>query len=124
MDADILRARVSTVVQALPEATAILTLGVHLRLAVRGKLFGWLMEDHHGDGRLVLELKAPPGVAAARIATGEPFYRPGYGGARGWIGIALDRGTVDWNEVEASLELAYRTVAPRSLWKMLDEKSE
>ena len=108
----------------LPEATATLTVGVHLRIAVRGKLFGWFMEDHHGDGRLVLEFKAPPGVAADRIATGEPFYRPSYGGARGWLGIALDRGTVDWEEIETSLEMAYRAVAPKTLRKMLDEKSD
>ena len=118
MPPDALRTRVAEIVSLLPEAKATLTMGVHLRLEVREKRFGWFMEDHHGDGRLVLELKAIPGVAAAWIAVGEPYYRPSYGGARGWIGIALDQGAEDWSVIEDLLEEAYMMTAPKSVRKL------
>ena len=114
MDADALRARVSEIVAGFPEARASLTMGVHLRLAVRGKRFGWFMEDH-GDGRLVIECKALPGVAAGLAASGGVYYIPSYGGNRGWVGIALDREPVDWDEVQNLLRAAYEMTAPKSL---------
>lgn len=47
-------------------------------------------------------------------ASPERFFRPPYVGGRGWLGLRLD-GRVDWVEVEAHCEDAYRTVAPRKL---------
>lgn len=32
----------------------------HLGFTVRGRRFGWLLVDHHGDGRLALVLRAHP----------------------------------------------------------------
>ena len=120
MDTDVLRARVSDIVAGFPEARATPTMGVHLRLEVRGKRFGWFMEDHHGDGRIVIELKALPGVASGRASTEGVYYIPSYGGSRGWIGIALDRGPVDWDEAESLLREAYAMTAPASLRGKLD----
>jgi hypothetical protein len=53
------RARVVRLVVKLPEATPI-EHGTHLSLEVRGKRFGWYLEDHHNDERLALNCKAPP----------------------------------------------------------------
>lgn len=45
------RSRLEALCAALPEATA--EGEQHVRSAVRGRTFGWLLDDHHGDGRLV-----------------------------------------------------------------------
>ena len=117
-DADEARRRVAAIMQAMPEGSATLAYGLHLKLAVRGKRLGWLMEDHHGDGRLVVECKAPPGLAPS-LVEGDPdvYYIPSYGGRRGEVGIWLDRGPVDWDALGEILDEAYRTVAPKSLLK-------
>jgi hypothetical protein len=38
------------------------------------------------------------------------------------LGVFLDRSTVDWNEIAALLEEAFRTVAPKRLIAKLDER--
>jgi hypothetical protein len=53
------KARIVALLKSLPEATA---LGdAHLSLEVRGRRFGWLLDDHHGDGRLALNCRAESG---------------------------------------------------------------
>lgn len=52
------RKRVVALVQSLPDARAVPTGDRHLSLEVLGKRFGWFLDDHHGDGRLALNLKA------------------------------------------------------------------
>ncbi len=47
------------------------------------------------------------------------FFRPPYVGVRGWLGVRLDV-AVDWDQVAALVEDAYRTVAPRRLAAALD----
>src|SRR5262245_58955784 len=54
------RARLVKLVERLPEAKATEAGGRHLSLEVRGKRFGWCLEDHHGDGRLAVNCKCPP----------------------------------------------------------------
>ena len=115
-DADLARGRVAEIVAAFPEGSATLVNGLHLRLEVRGKRFGWCMEDHHGDGRLVIECKAPPGLALSLVGQNPAIYHvPSYAGARGWIGAWLDAGPVDWDEIRDILWEAYATTAPKSL---------
>ena len=41
----------------------------------------------------------------------ERFFRPPYVGARGWIGVRLDR-RPDWSVVRTLVEQAHRLVAP------------
>jgi hypothetical protein len=51
----------------------------HLRFMVRGKTFAYYLEDHHGDGRIAVCCKAPPGDQDALIELDpERFYRPAY----------------------------------------------
>jgi hypothetical protein len=63
----------------------------------------------------------PPGVQDELIATeSDRFFRPPYVGTRGWVGVRLD-GDVDWAEIVAVLEEAYRAVASKRLVAVLDE---
>jgi hypothetical protein len=84
-------------------------------------------DDHNCDGRVSLWCPAPPGVQEDSVS-GEParFFRPPMS-ARGtfstWLGVYLDRageGVVDWDEVGAIIEDAYRLAAPRGLIAELD----
>ncbi len=77
--------------------------------------------------RVSLWCPAPPGVPE-ELASAEPerFFRPpvsARGTFSGWLGIFLDlpgRSSVDWNEIAAIIEEAYRLVASRQLIAELD----
>jgi hypothetical protein len=72
--------------------------------------------DHHHDDRLGLWCAAPPGAQEALVAAApDHFFRPPYVGHRGWVGVYLDVDGVDWVELAAILESAFRLVAPRKL---------
>jgi hypothetical protein len=116
------RARVIIIVEGFPEADTVAT-GNHLSLEVRQKRFGWYLDDHHGDGRLAINCKAPRGVAQ-RLAKHAPdrFHIPNYVGHLGWAGLWLDTPQVDWAEVEAILVGGYRLTAPKKLIAELDAK--
>ena len=108
------RARLVALTAVLPGAAV--TGEQHLRFAVGQRTFAYYQFDHHGDGMAALVVKAPPGVQGHLIASGpERFFRPGYLGTRGWVGLRLDRRTVDWGEVEALLRTAHALVAPNRL---------
>jgi hypothetical protein len=82
---------------------------------VRGKTFAMFLDNHHGDGRVALWCKAPPG-AQAEIVAADPrrFFVPPYVGPRGWIGARLDLDP-DWGAVAACVEDSYRMTAPKRL---------
>ena len=77
-------------------------------------------EGHHEHTFPHLWCAAPAGAQEVLVGA-DPgrFFRPPYVGGRGWIGVRLD-GRVDWEEVQALLEDAYRTVAPPKLVAELD----
>lgn len=52
-DRDRVRARLAELVSGLPEVDVVESYG-HTGYLVRNKRFGWLLVDHHGDGRLAL----------------------------------------------------------------------
>lgn len=86
-----------------------------------GKQFVMLWSDGHHDHHFPhLWCAAPPGVQDELVST-EPdrFFRPPYVGGRGWVGVRLD-GDIDWAELEAVCEEAFRTVAPKRLVAALD----
>ena len=112
------RLKVAEIVESFPEGLARPVAGVHLRLEVRDKKFGWFMENHHGDERLAINCKALPGVAQAMVESNDIVYHiPKYVGKKGWVGIWVDVPGIDWDEVRDLLYEAYCLSAPKSLLK-------
>ncbi|MGF1668667.1 MAG: MmcQ/YjbR family DNA-binding protein [Acidimicrobiia bacterium] len=64
--------------------------------------------DHHHDDRNGVVMAAPLGVQEQLVGA-DPvrYFRPPYLGSRGWIGIYLDEGNVDWDLVERHLADAH-----------------
>jgi hypothetical protein len=116
---DDIESRVRAICLALPGAEERVSHGAPGFFA--GKQFVMLWPDGHHDERFPhLWCAAPPG-AQGELVTSEPgrFFRPAYVGGRGWIGVRLDA-DVDWAEVRAICEEAYREVASRRLLAELD----
>jgi hypothetical protein len=104
--------RLRAICLALPEATESLAHGRPC-FQVRGKTFVMFLDDHHGDGRLAIWCKAPPGAQATLVESSpERFFVPPYVGPRGWIGARLEAFLVDWSAVTACIEESYRMTAP------------
>lgn len=109
------RRRIVDIIESLAEGAAI-EHGTHLSLEVRGRRFGWFLDDHHGDGRVAVNCKASAEVGdVLRQLAPELLHAPSYLGNRGWIGLWLDKGQLDWSVVELALREAYRLVAPKAL---------
>ena len=111
--------RVRAICMALPGVTERVSHGSPAFFA--GKQFVMLWPDGHHDHRFPhLWCAALPGAQAELVAADpERFFRPPYVGGRGWIGVRLD-GDLDWDEVAALCEEAFRTVAPKKLVAALD----
>jgi hypothetical protein len=108
---------------ALPEVTERLSHGSPTWFIREKKTFVTFVDDHHGDGRLALWVAAPPGAQGELVDEDpERFFVPPYVGPRGWLGVRLDKGRVDWAEIAAIAEDAYRQVAPRKLIAELDTR--
>ena len=103
----------------LPEATEIG--GQMPSFRVRDKTFVWYCDNHHGDGKLALWLKAAPGEQEMLVAA-DPvkFFAPPYVGPKGWIGVRLDVDPIDWDEIAELVEASFRLAAPKRLAAQLD----
>ena len=88
---------------------------------VRGKVFAYFLDNHHGDGIVSVCVKSQRGenLDRARLEP-ERFYLPAYIGPRGWFGMRLDRGRVRWGEVAEIVEQSYRLTASKAQIKKLD----
>jgi hypothetical protein len=94
----------------------------HVDFTVRSKTFCYFTDDHHGDGRLGLIVKAPPGEQGVLVGSEpERFYVPPYLGHRGWVGLWLDGAPVDWAEVRELFVESYCLTAPKRLVAALGE---
>ncbi len=82
---------------------------------------GWHTVDHHGDGRVSLTLKAAR-RGNAELVESDPtkFFMPPYMAHHGYVGIYLDSGEVDWEEVRELILDAYRLAAPKRLAALVD----
>ena len=90
---------------------------------MRQKVFAYFLNNHHGDGIVSVCVKSSLGEGVDRAArVPERYYLPAYIGARGWFGLRLDRGPVDWQEVQNLLELSYCLVAPPKLARQVGEQ--
>jgi predicted DNA-binding protein (MmcQ/YjbR family) len=88
----------------------------HADYRVRGKVFAYFLNNHHGDNIVSVCCKSALGENVDR-ASREParFYLPPYIGPRGWFGLRLDGEAIDWSEVRNLVELSYQLVAPKRL---------
>jgi len=104
----------------LPETERTLC-GDHADFRVRGKVFAYFLNSHHGDGIVAVCCKTALGENVDRAARdSRRFYLPAYIGARGWVGMRLDLGNIDWYEVQNLISLSYELVAPKRLLKTLE----
>lgn len=112
------RKRLVALCRALPEAEAERAGAQHLAFKVRKKIFGYYAYDHHGDGRIALLCKAPPGEQS-RLLEEDPerYFFPPYVGPKGWVGVRLDTPRVDWREVKNLVVVSYLLTAPDKLRK-------
>jgi hypothetical protein len=114
--------RLRRIVFAFPETSERLSHGAPTFWGGK-KTFASFHVNHHGDGRVAVWCKAPPGVQEALVEK-DPvvFFVPPYTGPSGWVGIRLDR-KVDLGAVAALLEQGYRMVAPPRAVAELDRRS-
>ena len=107
--------RLTKICLALPEAAREIH-GDHASFRVRKKVFAYFLNNHHGDGIVAVTCKTLPGDHERLIADDpKKFYMPAYIGPRGWVGLRLDQGKVDWEEVSELLKLSYKLAAPKTL---------
>ncbi|CAN5578211.1 MmcQ/YjbR family DNA-binding protein [soil metagenome] len=104
---------------ALPEVTEKVTHGAPAFFVKKQFVQLWV-NGHHQNQFPHLWCAAPSGAQEELVET-EPqrFFRPPYVGGRGWLGVRLD-GKVDWHEVAAICQEAYRVIAPPKLLAALD----
>jgi phosphoribosylglycinamide formyltransferase-1 len=107
--------RLTGICLALPETTRSFQ-GNHASFLVRSKTFAYFLNDHHGDGIVSLCCKVLPGDNRMIIgANPQRFYFPAYVGPRGWVGLRLDAGQVDWDEVAELVLHSYCLTATKRL---------
>lgn len=83
------------------------------------KIFAMFSDDHHGDGRLAVWLKAPPGMQELLLETSpEQVFKPPYVGPFGWIGLHLK--LIKDEALAHHVLAAYRLAATKTLLKQLD----
>jgi predicted DNA-binding protein (MmcQ/YjbR family) len=103
---------VREIMAALPDVEEFLSHGSPT-FRVRGrKVFATYTINHHGDGRVALNVMAPPGAQAAFVKLRpQVYFVPPYVGPSGWLGIELDKG-LGWSTVCEHVREAYTLVAP------------
>ena len=117
--------RLVALCQPLPEVAV--TRGQHTAFSIRNKKFAWHLVDHHGDGRVAFECKAERGVNAELVASDrDRFFMPPYMAHHGWVGLYIDRGPIDWDEIGELLTDAYVLTAPKRLAALVvsEDRSE
>jgi len=87
---------------------------------VAGKTFATFTVNHHGDGRVALNVASPPG-AQQLYTEMEPdhYFVPPYVGPKGWLGIELNNG-IGWVTVINRVREAWEYLAPAPVSAVLD----
>jgi len=90
--------------------------GAHADFRVRGKVFAYFLKNHGGDGITAACFKSPLGEHIELVNSApQRFYLPRFLGRRGWCGLRLDQGDIDWDEVRGLATVSYNLAAPREL---------
>lgn len=111
--------RLRSICLALPEAVEAGGVVEHT-FRVRKKIFAMYLDNHHGDGRVAMWCKAPPGAQDLLVQSRpDEFFVPPYVGQHGWIGVHLNRDP-DWVEIADLVMDAYRMTAPKRLLAELE----
>mgnify|MGYP003583440925 FL=1 len=110
---------------ALPQADEVTSHGMPCFGIEKGKKFAYFSQDHHGDGitALLVKTTAPEEQAMLIDSDSARYFRPAYFGD-GWVGIRLDLGDTDWDQIEDRLNKSWREVAPRKLLGLMDVAEE
>jgi hypothetical protein len=116
--------RLRAICLALPEATEKLAWSEPtFRAGASGKMFVMFSNNHHNDGRIAAHCASTYATQDLLVRRDpERFFVPPYDGARGWIGVRLEEGRVDWAETAELVEEAYRLVAPKRLLTLLGSR--
>ncbi len=90
--------------------------GAHADFRVRGKIFAYFLRNHGDDGIIAACFKSRLGEHVEHVKRApDRFYLPRYIGRRGWCGLRLDQGNIDWDEVKVLASASYNLVAPKGL---------
>ena len=107
--------RLMKICQPLPEAM-MEPAAKHATFQVRGHVFAYYLNDHHGDGIVSVCCKVLPGDNESLIAAHpKKFYMPANIGPSGWVALRLDISGLDWKEVAELVVGSYKLVAPNRL---------
>jgi formyltetrahydrofolate-dependent phosphoribosylglycinamide formyltransferase len=114
---DVMLDRIRTLALALPEAAEKLSHGAPGFFVHGGKFFAYFNADHHGSGITSLLVKTSGVEEQAQLIENDPalYHRPAYLGPSGWVGIRLDTGDNDWEQIEHWLTRSWRASAPKRL---------
>ena len=90
--------KVRAICMSLPDAYEKISHGAPWFFAKKG--FVAFAEDHHGDGRIGIWVRAAEGAAGMMVESDpDRFYVPPYVGPSGWVGVRLNRKKTNWDEV-------------------------
>ncbi|HTC51612.1 MAG TPA: MmcQ/YjbR family DNA-binding protein [Steroidobacteraceae bacterium] len=90
--------------------------GAHADFRVRGKIFAYFLRSLGGDGITAACFKSRLGEHLEHVKRApDRFYLPRFIGRRGWFGLRLDQGSIDWDEIRALAAVSYNLAAPKGL---------
>jgi len=105
---------------ALPEVTERLSHGEPTWFVRDRKVFVTFAGRHHDDRAAFWCAAVAPERDALVAEDPARYFVPPYVGGRGWLGVYLDHGRVDWAEVGEIVREAYRLIAPKKLAALVD----
>ena len=81
------------------------------------KFFAIMWNRHHGEESIGVLVKCSGQDEMAQLIDADPdiYFRPAYYGPSDWVGITLDRPSVDWEHIADRLAQSWELVAPRRL---------
>jgi phosphoribosylglycinamide formyltransferase-1 len=105
----------------LPAAEETISHGMACFGIVKGKKFAYVSMGQHGDGKTALLVKVSGLDEQEQLIESDParFYRPAYFGDS-WIGVRLDLGDTDWDDIADRLQRSWMSIAPRKLAAMME----